>query len=275
MLSFIVLSSDGYSDCWNPFFELFEKRFPKIDNIEIILSTNTKQYTYKNLNIKVLTHGLEMPWSKRLRICLDTAKNDIVLPLSEDFLLRSVVDKDVFATVLNLITTKKEIDHIRLLRAPVYKTEKSEYKYLDKIAFKTKKRFLFSPALWKKQTLKKYIADHENPWMAEKMGDFRAKIYKDGFYCISDDYVRNNKQLYDTNFSGVIYKGKCAHYVVSFLEKEGYTEILKRGVMSKNDMKEVKKKAKKGLILDFFPIMRSLSGIALLYIKQRLKFSNT
>ncbi len=273
MLSFIVLSSDGYSDCWDPFFELFDKRFPKIDNIEIILSTNLKQYSYKNLNIKILTHGMNVPWSKRLRICLDKAKYEIVLPLSEDFLLISEVNKDAFNKVLQLITEKEEIDHVRLLRAQVYKTEKSNYKVLDRICLSTRRRFIFSPALWKKQILKKYITDFENPWIAEKMGDLRAKIYKDGFYCISDDYVKKNGQLYDTFFSGVIYKGKCAYYVVSFLEKEGYTNILKRGIMTKSDMNEVKKRAKKGLVLDFFPILRSLFNIIFLYLKQRLKLN--
>lgn len=273
MLSFIVLSSDGYSDCWNPFFELFEKYFPKIQNMEIILSTNTKNYTHETLNIKTLSHGNNLPWSKRYKLCLEQAKNEIVLPLSEDFFLKSKINEEDFMTVFNLIRSEKEIDHIRLLNRGVFKTEKCEYPLLKKIATSTKKRFIFSPGLWKKQVLDKYLVDFENPWIAEKMGDYRAKIYKDGFYCISEEYVKEKGQLYDTFFSGVIYKGKCAHYVVSFLEKEGYTEILKRGIMSKSDMKEVKRKAKKKLVLDFFPIMRSLFHTINLYLKQRFKLN--
>jgi len=273
MLSFIVLSSDGYSDCWNPFFELFEKHFPNIPNMELILSTNTKEYTHETLKIKVLAHGNDLPWSKRYKLCLEQAENEIVLPLSEDFFLKSKIDEKDFMTALYLILNEKEIDHIRLLNRGVFKTEKSNYNLLEKITLSTKKRFIFSPGLWKKKILNKYLVDFENPWIAEKMGDFRAKIYKDGFYCISEDYVKEKGQLYDTFFSGVIYKGKCAHYVVSFLEEEGYTDILKRGIMSKDDMIEVKKKAKRGLILSFFPIMRSLFGLISLYLKQRLKLN--
>jgi len=271
MLSFIVLSSDGYSDCWDPFFISFEKRFPKIENIEIILSTNTKDYSYKNLNIKVLAHGKDMPWSKRLRLSLEKAKNDIVLPLSEDFLLRSEVNKDVFTKVLDLIIYEKGIDHIRLLRAPVYKTEKCDFEFLDKISAKTKKRFLFSPGLWKKDVLKKYINDHESPWIVEKMGDFRSKIYKDGFYCISNKYVKKNGQLYDTFFSGVIYKGKCQSFVVPFLEEEGFTEILKRGVMTKDERSALKREAKKNLIADFFSILKSFFNLIILYLGKKIK----
>lgn len=271
MLSFIVLSSDGYSDCWDPFFTLFEKRFPKIENMEIILSTNTKKYSYKNLDIKVLSQGKDMPWSKRLRLSLEKAKNDIVLPLSEDFFLKSKVNEAVFTKVLELITTKKEIDHIRLLNAPVYKTKESNYEFLEEIEATTKKRFIFSPGLWKKEVLKKYINDHENPWMAEKMGDFRSKIFNDGFYCVSKDYVNKNGQLYDTFFSGVIYKGKCQSFVVSFLEEEGFTDILKRGIMTKNEVKVLKQNAKKNLVLDFVPIIRSFFNISILYLREKIK----
>lgn len=273
MLSFIVLSSDGYSDCWDPFFELFEKHFPNIPNMELILSTNTKNYTHKTLKIKILAYGNDLPWSKRYKLCLDQAENEIVLPLSEDFFLKSKIDEKDFMTALNHILNEKEIDHIRLLNRDIFETEKSSYSLLDKISLSTKKRFIFSPGLWKKQVLKKYLVDYESPWLAEKMGNLRAKIYKDNFYCISEDYVKEKGQLYDTFFSGVIYKGKCGHYVVSFLEKEGYTDILKRGIMSKSDMKDVKQKAKKKLVLDFFPIMRSLYHIITLYLKQRIKLN--
>jgi len=271
MLTFIVLSSDGYSDCWDPFFTLFEKRFPKIENMEIILSTNTKKYSYKELNIKVLTHGEDVPWSKRLRLSLEKSKNNIVLPLSEDFFLKSKVNEDVFTKVLELISKEKEIDHIRLLNAPVYKTKKSRYEFLEEIEVATRKRFTFSPGLWKKEVLKNYINDHENPWIVEKMGDYRSKILKDGFYCISKDYVNKNGQLYDTFFSGVIYKGKCQSFVVPFLEREGFTDILKRGIMTKEEVKSIKRNAKKNLLLDILPIFRSFINISMLYLRQKIK----
>ncbi|MCK4562772.1 MAG: hypothetical protein KAT78_07685, partial [Flavobacteriaceae bacterium] len=78
--------------------------------MEIILSTNIKKYSYKNLDIKVLAHGKDMPWSRRLRLSLEKAKNDIVLPLSEEFFLISKVNEADFSKFLELITTKKEID---------------------------------------------------------------------------------------------------------------------------------------------------------------------
>lgn len=64
MISFIVLSYDGYADCWDPFFTLLKKYFPESKEFEIILSTTTKSYEFEGLNIKTLTHGNDAPWGK-------------------------------------------------------------------------------------------------------------------------------------------------------------------------------------------------------------------
>ncbi len=103
------------------------------------------------------------------------------------------------------------------------------------------------------------------------MSDFRSKIFIDGFYCVSKDYVKKNGQLYDTYFSGVIYKGNCQSFVVPFLEEEGFTDILKRGIMTKNEVKVLKQNAKKDLISDFSPIFRSFFNISMLYLKEKIK----
>ena len=273
MLTFIVLSSDGYSDCWNPFFRQFDRYFPKLEGLEIILSTNTKDYSYEGLNINVLKNGTNFTWSKRYLLCLKEAKHEIVLPLSEDFLLKSMVDENIFRELLRLIIEEDVIDHIRLLSKSklVYKTVESNFNYLDEITKTTRKRFIFSPGLWKKSVLEKYLLKHESPWIAERMGDLRAKIYDHGFYSVSNNYVEKESQIYDTFFSGVIYKGKCAHYVVDFLKKEGYSNILKRGIMSKKDMKKARSKARRKLIFDIFPITYSLLGVVFLYFKHKLK----
>jgi len=271
MLTLILMSSDGYSDCWDPFFELFHKRFPKIKNMELLLSTNSKSYSYKDLDIKVLQHGKDISWSERLLLSLEKAKFNIILPISEDLLLRTKINEKVFLKVLDLISGVSEIDHIRLLNKGVYDTFDSEFEYLDQISYKTKRRFTYAPGLWKKEVLKKYIVDYENPWQAEKMADFRSKIFKDGFYTISMKYVEKYGQLYDTFSSGVIYKGKCAYYVEPFLNKEGFTKILERGIMSKEDMKRVRKRAKWDLLRYLPSVMKSFSNIVYLKMKNRNK----
>ena len=152
MLSIIILSSDGYSDCWNPLFTLFEKNFPGIENYELILSTNTKKYSHSGLKILSLTNGSETAWSKRLQLSLEAANNDIVMVIVEDFFLLSEMNEQYFENYLDMILSNKGIDHIRLLyNQDKIKTIETDNPLLDKIPPYSNHRFLFLPGLWKKR----------------------------------------------------------------------------------------------------------------------------
>ena len=115
MISIIILSSDGYSDCWNPLFTSFKKYFEGIENYEIILSTNSKEYSFPGLNVLSLTNGINTPWSKRLQMSLEEAKYDIVLVMVEDFVLRSKINSKDFYQLVELMQDSNNVGHIRLL----------------------------------------------------------------------------------------------------------------------------------------------------------------
>lgn len=245
MLTVIVLSSDGYSDCWIPFFKLLKRNFPNIENFEIILSTNLKKFEYPDLKIRCITHGLNVLWTKRLRLSIEEAKNDTIFLLTEDDFLKTPINGKVFSNFLNLMNEINDIDHIRFRNAPLTKTKDSDFDLLDKIDLFANKRFTFQPGLWKKKILVKYLRDRENPFMAELMADSRSKIYKDGFYCISKDYVKKHGYLYDGYYSGVIYKGKWSHWAIDFLKVQNFNiDFSVRGIIYEDDMKGIRFKAR-------------------------------
>lgn len=275
MISIIVLSSDGYSDCWEPLFMSFKKYFSGIENYELILSTNTKTYSYPGLEINTITHGLTSAWSKRLKDTLDKAKNDIVLVLVEDFFLRSKINSKAFNTVVNLMINE-EIDHIRLMNSGgKFKTDKSDFKILERITESTNHRFLYLPGLWKKKVLKKYLVDFEMPYMAEKMGNQRSKLLKDQFYAISQNYIQENGQLYYCSSSGAIYKGKWVDWVIEFLEKHQLEiDLTIRGLGTKEYNANMRNKTLVGLLKTPISTFKSLLSIVLLFFKVKLKFKN-
>jgi len=272
MLSVIVLSSDGYSECWEPLFMSFKEYFTGIENYELILSTNDKTFSYPGLEIKMITHGLEAAWSKRLKDSLDQAQNDLVLVLVEDFFLRSKMNSKAFHTVVDLMNNE-DIDHVRLISyGGKYKTKKSEFKILEKIVKKTKHRFLYLPGFWKKEILKKYLVDFEMPYMAEKMGNLRSKLLKDNFYCISQDYIKNNGQFYHSSASGAIYKGRWKEWVKDFLEKHKLEiDLNKRGLGTKEYNAEMRKKTFKSLLKTPISTSKSLFSIVTLFFQVKLK----
>ncbi len=264
MITLIVISYDGYSDCWNPFFTLLRKYFPESEKFEIILSTTTKKYEFPGLKIKTLAHGKDAPWGKRLRLSIKEAKYDIVFPLTEDYFLKSKVDFKMFNYFVNLISDNKQIDHIRLLRYRVYwKAKKSKFDHLEIIEPVTKHRFLFVPGIWKKQTLYKYLKDYENPFMSEKISGFRSWIRKDGFYSVTEDFVKDSGQLYDTFNSGFVFKGKWVPWGLDFLRDENIKiDYSKRGILIKEKMKKTRIQSKLEMLKN--PISTSKSVLSLL-----------
>ncbi len=268
MISIIILSSDGYSDCWDTLFLLFKKNFPEISNYEIILSTNNKQYTDSDLNIKLLLNG-DVSWSKRLKLSLEEASYDIAMVLVEDFWLSARLDFNLFEKLLKYFDTVKEIDHIRLLTSPKRTAvKKSKYVFLDEIEMKTKLRFAYLPGLWRKNVLLKYVKDFETPFMSERIGDYRSYIYKDGFYCISQDYINNNGQLYKCSTSGALFKGKWNEWVENFTKKEHINiDFSKRGFVTDEHRKNTRINSKKAELRKPIPIFKSFISLVFLYIQ--------
>ena len=223
-----------------------------------------------------MTNGIDTPWSKRLKMSIQKTKNDIVLVMVEDFFLRSKIDKSLIDNFLLLMNGTDKIDHIRLL-APQKKVnvEKSEFDYLDRMDNNTDLRFTYLPGLWKKNTILKYVKNYESPFSSERFGNIRSKIYKDGFYSVSKEYIKHNGQFYDCEQSGVIFKGKWARWVSAFFEKEGIRiDYSKRGFVTKEYRKETRKKSKMELINNPVTTLKSLLSIFILFVKNMFNKKN-
>ncbi|MCK0131208.1 hypothetical protein MWU59_06780 [Flavobacteriaceae bacterium F08102] len=270
MLSIIVLSSDGYADCWYPFFYSLKKYFPLKNEYEIILSTNEKKYTHEGLEIKTINSGLTTPWSKRLKNCVQQAKYDLLFVLTEDFFIRSPLNVTMFEGFLNLLKEKSDVHHIRLL-STYDRTASipSEYPHLDLIDPKTKLRFLYLPGLWKRNVLAKYLFNYESVFMSEKIGDIRSTIYKDNFYAISRSYYKEHGQFYDCTPSGALFKGKWSkEWIVPFFKRENIDiDLSLRGFATLDFQKSTRLKNKIQLIKHPISTIRSFSSLLWLKIK--------
>ena len=230
-ISIIVSSSDGYDDCWYPFFTLLKNYFPGIEQIEILLSTQTKDYSYPGFNLKVVKHGTKVAWSQRLRQTMEEASNEIILLLDEDSFLRSPAKVELLSELVNLMVDNEKISHIRLTKGNWETTTNKEFNILEELLPKSKNRFLLQAGFWKKEVLKRHLADHESTWEVEKWGNYRANILKYSFYCVSKSIVKKVGPLYNTSANGGIYKGKWIEsYVVPLFSKNNINvDFSKRG----------------------------------------------
>lgn len=269
MISILVLSSDGYSDCWEPFFNLLHKNFSECENHEIILSTNSVEYVHPTLDIRTITHKNNTPWSKRFKDSVISAKNDIILVLVEDDFLRSRMDSKLMNEFISLMKSNDEIDHLRLLSTfDRTKMKSSKYENIEEIEGRTKLRLTYLPALWKKKVLLKYLVDYESPFMSEKIGDFKSRIHKDGFYAVSRDFVDKNGQFYNGMASGVLFRGKWAEWTIPFFKENNINiDFKKRGFATEEFRKTTRSKSRMDLLKSPFLTLRSFLSLAKLYIK--------
>jgi uncharacterized protein YdaU (DUF1376 family) len=87
LVTVLVNTSDGYEDCWEPFFTLFEKNWPNC-KYELLLNTELKIYKFKDLNIECIQTQKEikkrLTWSEGLKVALENVKTPFVLYFQED-----------------------------------------------------------------------------------------------------------------------------------------------------------------------------------------------
>lgn len=97
-----ILSFDGASDLWNPFFDAFAESWPDCP-LPVYLVTNHK--TYESVyNIVSLPIGQDVDWSTNLLAALDMISQTRVLFIFDDFMPRA-------------IDTHAVMDHIKTAQA--------------------------------------------------------------------------------------------------------------------------------------------------------------
>ena len=95
MLDVLVMSSDGYEDCWKPFSILYNKYFP--NNYKTYIVTETKTCSYFDTIKKTGA------WTKRLKEALQELDSDYVLLMLDDYFIHDKVDNNKIKECLKII----------------------------------------------------------------------------------------------------------------------------------------------------------------------------
>jgi hypothetical protein len=221
--SILVNSSDGFEDCWNPFFVLFSKYWPNC-NVPIFLNTEQKRWEYSQLNIHctvVQGESLQrLSWSECLSSALEQIKTPFVLYFQEDYFLNKPVREDIINSAVQYMKLNADVKHIALTQHGSIGPHENYYKkdYL-KIRQNAKYRISTQAALWRVDTLKSYIQSGENGWMFEIFGTIRSRRRQECFLCA--DYSKGSGgPAIDYLHTGVI-KGKWLPAIREVFEANG------------------------------------------------------
>jgi hypothetical protein len=262
-ITILINTSDGFEDCWDPFFKLFNKYW-KGCKYPIVLNTEFKNYIYENNHIKTTKVNLAYPntkltWSECLIFALNQIETPLVLYMQEDYFIDNEVNTSDIEDFIQLMLLNKEIAYIGLTDGGNYPPfEKTEVdKRLLCVNSKGKYRISTQAAIWRKDTLLSYLLPHENGWMFEIFGTYRSHKRKELFLTIDRDYYKKNA-LISYILTGII-KSKWHKNMPDIFKKNGIDiDFNKRGFYNEKPLLFRKVETAKKLLINPINIYKSL-----------------
>jgi hypothetical protein len=237
-LTVLVNSTDTFSDCWSPFFQLFKRSWPSCP-CHVILNTETSEYSDTELQLvcsKVQANdpagSPRLSWSDCLIRCLDAVRTPYILYLQEDYFLNGPVDQAFVAQCVDVMV-EHDVPHIRLMevdaRARYHKT--GVHPLLWQIDQRANYRVSLQAGLWSVAALKDLLRSGESAWTFERRGSARAMSKPDVFLCQSLDHF-NQRGLYPIPYrpTGIVRGKWYAPAVVELFAANGISvDYTKRG----------------------------------------------
>jgi len=216
-LTILVNTSDGFEDCWAPFFQLFSTYWPACP-YPIVLNTETKSPHFDGLTVHAArvarAASKRLTWSECLDRCLDDIQTPYVLYLQEDYFLEAPVQNAFIEPLLDEMRAGNA-DVIRLMECGGSGPwTPHNNPLLWNVAQHAQYRIALQAALWRKSTLQGHLRKHESPWQLEVFGSARARRIQDHVLCVNRDQFHGpGKEIFPYQPTGVV-KGQWERHIV-------------------------------------------------------------
>lgn len=231
-----VNSCDAFSDCWLPFFTLYERYWPSPPTT--YLNTERRTYSHDSLPIRSTRVAERAPtkgtlsWSDCLRRGLEVVEHDVILYFHDDYFLTQPVKTAGLAALATIMYADPSIGHIGVthfgspgpyrptehadLRAPV---QGSLYSVNTQVGF------------WRTDALVSLLRCWESAWQFEVFGSQRSRWINYDLLTVVPSTLDNKAcRLVDYLHTGVI-KGRWHPHVPELLAAHGLVlDYTTRGV---------------------------------------------
>ncbi len=177
-MAILVNSSDGFQDCWDPFFRLLETHWPQC-RFPVYLNVEEATYEYPSLDVRCLNHprlpsGANVPWSNRLIESLQAIPERYVMYMQEDYFLDARVRHDLVEDCLRVVA-EDEVGCVHLTGFGARGgTKTAERPYLVDVPRISHYRVSTQAAIWDKSVLLSYVRPDETVWETEILGTVRS-----------------------------------------------------------------------------------------------------
>lgn len=242
-LTIVVNSCDLYDDLWIPFFTLL-KKYWNTAGIRILLNTESKSFQMDGLEIECVHSPKDYPYGKRMLNVLSKVKTPYVLPLLDDFFLRSPVNVDTIERIIDWMENDSQIVCFNCDCLQVYMDfEIDKYAKYRRIPMGNDYTLNMQAAVWRTESLKNYWRPNVSPWEWEVICNYLTmKHMKHKFYCllnIKDTFMDYGHYKFGDIWG--VYRGKWVKEdVIPLFQKEGIeVDYSKRGFYDPEDIMPV------------------------------------
>ena len=176
----LVVSCDGYSDLWAPFFTLLRRHWP---DCPFPVYLGSGRLDGGQVGVTTLFSEGGRDWSCCVRDYLGQLPHEHVLLMLDDFFLRRTVP-----TVKVLECLESAIAHnatmVRLIPRPGPTDRLSSTTLIGECAIGLPYRVSTQAAIWNRSKLRELLCLGESIWEFEHNSNQRISIYPHGFYAV-------------------------------------------------------------------------------------------
>lgn len=252
-LTILVCTCDSYEDLWYPFFYLLDFYWPNLD-CKIILNTETKSFSYKDLKIASYSFGPDL-YGQRLLNHIKEVETPYLLLLLDDFFLRRPVDTEQLGKMIDFMDSDSEIAAMYCQESK-YVAEQKSFNPFFRMNRYSPYKLNMQAAIWRTSSLMNYWKPKDNPWIWEVFVNYTTFDDKEKFYCLKD--LKYSPVFYGYNPDGMgVFRGKWViEDVKPLFDEHGLIiDYSKRGIY------------KKETALSRFPVLKTMS-----YVFHRIPF---
>lgn len=220
----LVNSSDGFADCWEPFFRLLDIYWPDRD-CPVLLNTERSRYDRVGVESSQINRDVprRLSWSECLIGAVAQVRTPLLLYVQEDYFLEQPVDTSRLADAAALMLDRPAIGHIGLsrdnYRGPHEPWTEARDDAFVKVHRRARYRISTQAGLWRPETLLSYLDPSESGWMFEIFGTRRAWRRDDLFLTVNAD---EHGPIIDYTPTGIM-KGRWHHAMPALFARHGIT----------------------------------------------------
>lgn len=228
----LVNSSDGFEDCWSPYFTLLRRYWPDA-GAPILLNTELKDWQYPGLRLSCTQvqqgENRRLTWSECLQRALARVQTPLVLYMQEDYFIDRPVHNERVLAAAAYMLQNPDVRHIGLtgIGTPGPHLPHAQT-WLQTIKPRARYRISTQAALWRVDTLASYLVAEENGWMFEICGTWRARKRDETFLLLRHDAANGGPAIHYLH-TGII-KGQWLREIAGVFRDNGIeVDFARRG----------------------------------------------